>query len=93
MPGGSEVRHRLHHAVVGVEGGLGQVLSVTGGGDGGHVQGRMLVVKLLQHLPDQGHRIAQVRPVVGKRIRASWSMTTIFTVVEPESTPMWTGAA
>ena len=39
MPGGGEVGHGLHHAVVGVEGIFRQVLAVAGGGDGGHMEG------------------------------------------------------
>ena len=56
--------HGLHHAVVSVEGVFRQILAVAGGGDGGHVEGRMLVVQPLQRLPDQGHGVAQVGPVI-----------------------------
>ena len=66
VAGGGEVGHRLHHAVVGVEGVFRQILAVAGGGDRRHVQRRMLVIQLLEHLPDQGHRIAQIGLVVGE---------------------------
>ena len=66
MAGGGEVGHGLHHAVIGVESGLGQVLAIAGGGDGGHVESRMLLIQLLQHLPDEGNRIAQIGTVIRK---------------------------
>ena len=67
VPCGGEMGHGFHHAVVAVEGVFRQFLAVAGGGDGGHLQGRMLVVKLLEHAPDQGHGIAKIRPVVRKQ--------------------------
>ena len=67
VPCGGEMGHGFHHAVVAVEGVFRQFLAVAGGGDGGHVKGRMLVVKLLEYAPNQRHGVAQVGPVVGEQ--------------------------
>ena len=44
MLGGGKVGHGLHHAEIRVEGGLGQILAVAGGGDGRHVQLGMALI-------------------------------------------------
>ena len=44
MLGGGKVGHGLHHAEIRVEGGLGQILAVAGGGDGRHVQPGMALI-------------------------------------------------
>ena len=65
MPGSGEVGHRLHHAVVGMERGLGKVLPVAGGGHGGHMRDAGCSrIELLEHLPDQRHGVAQVGAVM-----------------------------
>ena len=44
MLGGGKVGHGLHHAEIRVEGSLGQILAVAGGGDGRHVQLGMALI-------------------------------------------------
>ena len=65
VAGGGEVGHRLHHAVVGVEGGLRQVLAVAGGGDGGYMHPRMLPAEGQEGLLQDGHGA----PLVGLVVR------------------------
>ena len=65
VAGGGEVGHRLHHAVVGVEGGFRQVLAVAGGGDGGHPHGGMLPAEGEKGISQDGHGA----PLVGLIVR------------------------
>ena len=44
MLGGGKVGDGLHYAEIRVEGGLGQILAVAGGGDGRHVQLGMALI-------------------------------------------------
>ena len=67
MLGGGKVGHGLHHAEIRVEGGLGQILAVAGGGNGRHVQLGMALIQPQQHGFQQSNGVPLIGPVVGEQ--------------------------
>ena len=60
------MRHGFHHAKIRVEGGLRQILAIACGGDGRHIQARMVFIQPQQHRLQQRNGVALIGPVIGE---------------------------